>query len=183
MEENRFIKNLEQSIAFILVLAFFAMPASAYAEKISSSDATIKTTPIRSFFTRFVKKKPEVKKQSPEEKSAENNVPTVKGGIVFTMEDCVNFAMQNDPNIKNKIQTQNAQKNAIGIAKSNYFPTLAGGTGYYLNNTKYNGDLDSSINNNYYTSKELLFLSLGLRSETNFKIFNLFDLFDLYNKF
>lgn len=69
---------------------------------------------------------------------------------VFTIEDCIDFALKHDPNIKVYENTQMVQKNAVGIAKSNYFPTLGGSTGYNLNNTRYSGDLSGSDNNNYY---------------------------------
>lgn len=127
----------------MVIALSFVMPV--YAE-----NKEIKTTPLKSFFTRFVKKKTEVKSQSPEEKTVENSVSTLKGGIVFSLEDCVEIALKNDPTLKIYTETQKAQKNAVGIAKSAYFPRLIGGTGYYVNNTKYTGDRSDSLNNNYY---------------------------------
>lgn len=127
----------------MVIAISFAMPA--YAE-----NKEIKTTPLKSFFTRFVKNKSVVKSKNAEEKTVENNVSTLKGGIVFSLEDCVEIALKNDPTLKIYTETQKAQKNAIGIAKSAYFPRLTGGTGYYANNTKYTGDRDDSLNNNYY---------------------------------
>ena len=54
---------------------------------------------------------------------------------IWTLEDCVNYALENDPNIKLNQYTKKIQKNAVGIAKSNYFPTITSGTGYNFSNT------------------------------------------------
>lgn len=135
-------KILKQVVCAILIVFFF-MPSFAFAE------TNIKTAPLKSFFARFIKPKSE--KKNPEKTDpAETNVTTITGNVTFSIDDCVNFAMKNDPNIKNARSTQQAQKSAVGIAKSSYFPRLYGGTGYYINNTKYNGDRSDSINNNYY---------------------------------
>ena len=49
---------------------------------------------------------------------------------VFSIEDCVNYAIDNDPNIKVAAHTFEAHKSKVGQAKSNYFPTISASTSY-----------------------------------------------------
>lgn len=121
-------------------MAFF-VPSCAFADD-------IKVPPLKSFFAKFVK--PKANKKAIETPKTETNITTIKGSIVLSLEDCVNYALKNDPNIRLDEDTQKIQKNAIGIAKSNYFPSIFGGTGYNINNTSYSGDRSDSVNNNYY---------------------------------
>lgn len=132
--------------------ALILMPSLAFADD-------MKVPPLKSFFTKFIKPKSEksaekkaVDKKSTAADSTEKNTSTLQGSIVFSMEDCVNYALKNDPNIKKLEYTQKIQKSAVGVAKSNYFPTLNGGTGYNVNNTRNSGSssLPDSVNNNYY---------------------------------
>ncbi len=44
----------------------------------------------------------------------------------MSIDDCVNLALKNTPAIRKYKDLQQMQKNAVGIAKSNYFPTLFG---------------------------------------------------------
>ncbi|MDP4121299.1 MAG: TolC family protein, partial [Bacillota bacterium] len=91
------------------------------------------------------------KKAAPVAKTQdETPVKTLQGGIVMTIDDCVNYALKNDPSIKIYEDTQKAQKSLIGQAKSNYFPSIFAGTGYNINNTQYSRGMDSSVNNNFY---------------------------------
>lgn len=83
-------------------------------------------------------------------KDAETPVKTLQGGIVMTIDDCVNFALKHDPNVKMSTDTQKAQKSLVGQAKSNYFPNIYGGTGYNVGATQYYGDRDNYNRNNYY---------------------------------
>lgn len=83
-------------------------------------------------------------------KEAETPVKTLQGGIVMTIDDCVNFALKHDPNLKIYEDVQKAQKSLIGQAKSNYFPNIYGGTGYNVGATQYSGDRDTYTRNNFY---------------------------------
>lgn len=133
-------KRIAKSIICTVIAVSFFVPFlvqnPAYAEG-------LKVAPLKSFFARFVKKKTETKQ-------AEPITNIIKGSVVFSIDDCINYALKNDPNIKNYESTKKAQKSAVGIAKSNYFPSIFGSTGYNINNTKYSGDINSSVNNNYY---------------------------------
>lgn len=156
---DRGYKIAKLSICAMLIVLFLA-PSFASAE-------TIKTAPLKSFFARFVKDKKDdadkadkavvekksgifFKKKQKDTVSADSNVALIQGGVTLSIDDCVGVAIKNDPNIKNYISTQKAQKSAVGIARSSYFPTITGGTGYYINNTRYNGDKTNTVNNNYY---------------------------------
>lgn len=143
----------------LIVLLLFSSSVSSFAK-----DESIKTAPLKSFFARFVKDKKNdaekpvlekksgifFKKKQKDNVSADSNVALIQGGVTLSIDDCVGVAIKNDPNIKNYISTQKAQKSAVGIARSSYFPTITGGTGYYINNTRYSGDKTDTVNNNYY---------------------------------
>lgn len=127
--------------AIMLLFVLFFAPSFAYSKE-------NKDTHFNTFFTKFLNAK---SKKAPDSlKTTEDTTPVIKGNITFSIDDCVNFALKNSPNIKIYADTQKAQKSAVGIAKSNYFPRIYGGTGYNINNSKYFGDIDSSVNNNYY---------------------------------
>lgn len=86
-------------------------------------------------------------KTAPKETSVVSNITS---GTVLSIDDSVNYMLKHDPNIKIKEDIQKAQKSAVGIAKSNYFPTIYGSTGYNLNNTQYSRSKDDAVANNYY---------------------------------
>lgn len=88
--------------------------------------------------------------KSIENKSKESDVAVLQGSVSYSMADCIGFAMKNDPNIRIYEEAKKVQKGAVGVAKSNYFPTLLGGTGYNINNKSTFGDQSNSDNNNYY---------------------------------
>lgn len=146
MGELRLRKSVIKKAVCAVLVASLIMPSFVLADEVKSS--SIKVSPLKSFFSRFIK----FEKKKPKETSEQNVTPAnqLKGSVEFSMDDCIGFALKNDPTIKNYESTKQIQKSAIGVAKSSYFPTLFGSTGYYINNTKYSGDLDSSINNNYY---------------------------------
>lgn len=118
-------------------------------EKVKKEDRTQKVekvAPIKSFFARFIKPKAKPKDVS----QVETPVAAIVGGVTMSIDDCVDFALKHDPNIRKYENAQKVQKSAVGIAKSNYFPVLMGGTGYNISNQRYFGDLDQTLNNNYY---------------------------------
>lgn len=83
--------------------------------------------------------------------SVQNNaIITKNADVIFSMEDCIDFALKHNPNIKIYEQKQQAQKSLVGIQKSSYFPSLVGGTGYNINNMSSSGSQNGTINNNYY---------------------------------
>ncbi len=164
MGEGLSIKNIRKTVLIALILSSCAFAPMAIAaksetetqnkpevnavEKSSKKDTekSLKTTPIKSFFARFSRKKNETK---PVE--TQNEQPAVqKAGIVYNMDDCVKIALKHSPEVKNKEQTYKAQKSEVGVAKSEYFPTFTAGTGYTYRYNKYSGDMSYSTNLNNY---------------------------------
>ncbi len=139
--EGKVLSKIIKLIICIVLIVTFSLPSLASSEK-------IRVSPLKSFFTRFIKKKKTEKPKQTD--SAESNVAVLKGSITLSIEDCVDYALKHNPNIKNYKNLQKIQKSNIGVAKSNYFPTLYGGSGYSINNTKYFGEQSNSLNNNYY---------------------------------
>ena len=56
-----------------------------------------------------------------------NNIYTNELHSVFSLEDCINVAIANNPNIKASIYNEQVYKSKIGQAWSNYFPTINAG--------------------------------------------------------
>ena len=56
---------------------------------------------------------------------------------VFSLEDCIKVAIENNPDIKASIYNEEAQKSKIGQIWSNYFPTLNAGVEFSRSGNKY----------------------------------------------
>ena len=54
----------------------------------------------------------------------------VKNGTVLNIIDCVSLAFKNSPKIKREKYNLDIAKSNLGIAKSQYFPTIGGGVGF-----------------------------------------------------
>jgi len=136
-------------VTALLLSAFVLTPSFSYSAETQTASA--KTPMIKSLANKIktkFNKKEKIKAQ--ENKNADTQVATVKGQIELSIEDCVDYALKHDLNIKNYADTQKAQKSSVGIAKSNYFPSIYGGTGYNISRTKYSGDFSESMDSNYY---------------------------------
>ena len=57
---------------------------------------------------------------------------TVEKNAVLNIKDCIEIALQNSPLIKKSRYNYGLAKGNLGIAKSEYFPTLGIGTGYNI---------------------------------------------------
>ena len=82
------------------------------------------------------------KKQKEKQKTEEVITPEEKekGKKTFSIDECVDYAINNDPNIRISANNYEAQKSRVGQAKSDYFPMLGIGTGYnyqYSNSAGY----------------------------------------------
>lgn len=171
MVEEEFYKKIVKSFVctiFLIALAFVTQNAFAadvkpadtkpvaikqtvesktVANKIADDKiSAAKKNDFKVFWDNFFKKKA----KTVENKDAQTNVNTLQGGVLMTIDDCVNYAIAHDPLLKMYADTQKAQKSLVGQAKSNYFPNVYGGTGYYINNTQYSRGMNNSTNNNYY---------------------------------
>lgn len=125
-------------------------PAKTLENKVDKN----KTPIVKSLVNKLTKNKSAKNKKNADktnDKTPESEVTTIKGAVTFSMDDCINYAMKHDPNIKIYADTQKAQKSLVGQAKSNYFPRLNAGTGYNINGTNTSGGLyDGYQNNNNY---------------------------------
>ena len=135
-----------------IFIALILVPCSAFCAETNAVEH--KSLRVKSFVSNLFKRNTE-KKKSVEKPTTEADIATIKLNATLSIDDCVNYALKNDPNIKNARDTQKAQKSQVGIAKSSYFPSIFGGTGYNINNTQYSGDVstymgNNSGNNNYY---------------------------------
>lgn len=170
-------KNWDSLLISAILTAFIVMPVFALEQ--TAPTQTTKVPAMKSFFSKFLDKKDDIKNEKPisakkevkpikktnknffqsiflknkkavKEASQETNVAVLQGSLTMTIDDCVNYALKHDPTIKNYQSTQKIQKSEVGVAKSNYFPSLFGGTGYNINSAKYFKDRTDSVNNNYY---------------------------------
>ena len=56
---------------------------------------------------------------------------------VFSLNDCIDIAIKNNPSIRSSIYNETVYKSKIGQAWANYFPTLSAGVQVSRNGTKY----------------------------------------------
>lgn len=147
MEEEIF-RKIARTLICAVFIALFCAPVFA----VTAENKTVEKKPsvLTSIVNKLTKNKTKINKKSAESATAPNKDTLLTGNIVFSMEDCEKLMLKNDPNIKIKQDIQKAQKSAVGIAKSNYFPTIYGSTGYNLNNTQYSRSKDDAVANNYY---------------------------------
>ncbi len=67
---------------------------------------------------------------------------------IFTIDECIHYALEHDPNIKVAKDKVDIQKSKVGQAKSDYFPTLGAGNGYTFSSNK-EGNSSNRTNNSY----------------------------------
>ncbi len=60
----------------------------------------------------------------------------VEKGSVLSLNDCISIALNNNPAIKNARYNYGISKANVGIARSEFFPTIGVGTGYNLSDTQ-----------------------------------------------
>lgn len=89
------------------------------------------------------------------------NEPEIKGQVEYSLEDCIEIALKNDPNIKVSTTQKDIANSQVGLAKSDYFPNLTIGNGFTSQHNKnsgssrggggfYNQGGSTSSDNNYY---------------------------------
>ena len=72
-----------------------------------------------------------------------HNVVEVKDGSQLTLKDCISSAFRNSPKIRKRKYELDLAKANVGIAKSQFFPVISAGVGFYNQNNS---------NNIYYNS-------------------------------
>lgn len=63
-------------------------------------------------------------------------ISEIKDGSVLSIDDCVEIALKNDPNVKVSENMYKISKSLVGQAKSDYFPSLSAGTSYNYQATR-----------------------------------------------
>ena len=78
--------------------------------------------------------------------------------VEYSLEDCINIALANDPNIKVAKTQKDIANSQVGLAKSDYFPNITIGNGFTSQHNKnsgrgggfYNQGGSTTSDNNYY---------------------------------
>lgn len=92
------------------------------------------------------------------QKSAVQIKAEVNTVVEYSLDDCINIALANDPNIKVAKTQKDIANSQVGLAKSEYFPSLTFGNGFTSQHNKnsgsgggfYNQGGSTSSSNNYY---------------------------------
>lgn len=104
----------------------------------------------------------------------------VQHGSVLSLNDCISIALNHNPAIKNARYNYGISKSNVGVARSEFFPTVGVGTGYSYNTTS-----SSKINTdtNAYTVQATLnqlLWNFG-RTNANIKMQKFYLIADEYN--
>lgn len=104
----------------------------------------------------------------------------VQRGSVLSLNDCISIALNHNPAIKNARYNYGISKSNVGVARSEFFPTVGVGTGYSYNTTS-----SSKINTdtNAYTVQATLnqlLWNFG-RTNANIKMQKFYLIADEYN--
>ena len=75
---------------------------------------------------------------------------SIEKNAILNIKDCITIALQNSPKIKKARYNYGIAKGNLGIAKSEYFPTLGIGTGYNITD---NNNNRRSTNTNIYSAE------------------------------
>ncbi len=92
------------------------------------------------------------------EKPAVQMKAEVNKTVEYSLEDCINIALANDPSIKIANTQKDIANSQVGLAKAGYFPNLTVGNGFTSQHNKnsgsgggfYNQGGSTSSDNNYY---------------------------------
>lgn len=83
----------------------------------------------------------------------ETEVSTIKGGveenIVFSMVDCINKALENNPQIKAAISNRDIMHSKVGQQRSRYFPRVSFSSGYSWNDPLVNTSIFPRPDNSF----------------------------------
>lgn len=96
---------------------------------------------------------------------------SIEKNAILNIKDCIAIALQNSPKIKKARYNYGIAKGNLGIAKSEYFPTLGIGTGYNITD---NNNNRRSTNTNIYSAEaniNQLIWNFG-KTNANIKMYN-----------
>lgn len=88
----------------------------------------------------------------------------IKKDSQLSLEECIEIALQNSPQLNISKNNQKIYKSRIGQAKSDYFPTIGAGGGYYNQQGNASGNRTISNNMDYYAmsaSLNMMFYNFG----------------------
>lgn len=88
----------------------------------------------------------------------------IKEGSVLGIEECIDIALKNSPQLNISRNNNKIYKSRIGQAKSDYFPTFGAGGGYYNQNGNASGNRTISNNMDYYSASanlSMMFYNFG----------------------
>lgn len=104
---------------------------------------------------------------------------SVEKNAILNIKDCITIALQNSPKIKKARYNYGIAKGNLGIAKSEYFPTLGIGTGYNITD---NNNNRRSTNTNIYSAEaniNQLIWNFG-KTNANIRMYNFDRIAALY---
>ena len=108
--------KIKKLITLIFLLGLTIAPVSAIEESQSIKDRNISLEQL---------------------KNETNNAYTNDVHSVFSLKDCINVAILNNPDIRSSLYNEEAYKSKIGQAWSNYFPVLSAGVQISRNDNNY----------------------------------------------
>lgn len=104
----------------------------------------------------------------------------VQQGSVLSLNDCISIALNHNPAIKNARYNYGISKSNVGVARSEFFPTVGVGTGYSYNTTSSNKiNTDTNAYTVQATLNQLLW-NFG-RTNANIKMQKFYLIADEYN--
>lgn len=112
-------------------------------------------------FTLFLKKDKN-KNQSKTEQPAVEKQKTINGIVEYSIDDCIEIALKNDPNIKIGETQKDIANSDVGLAKADYFPNLTVGTGFNSQHNKNSGRGGGFYNQGGSTSSDNTYYQLNL---------------------
>ncbi len=87
-------------------------------------------------------------------------IETIHKGDILSLEECIDIAIQNNPNVEISKNNVKLIESRVGQAKSDYFPSIGLNSGYTGDNSLHNSGYSNS-HNYYYTAgislKQLIF--------------------------
>lgn len=104
---------------------------------------------------------------------------SIEKNAILNIKDCITIALQNSPKIKKARYNYGIAKGNLGIAKSEYFPTLGIGTGYNITD---NNNNRRSTNTNIYSAEaniNQLIWNFG-KTNANIRMYNFDKVAALY---
>ena len=143
LEKSIVVKTLKRKINLFLVL--FLSAAVISASNVYAEDSSAAAQPKKkSFLSRIFNKNKQKKAKNKKAKVEEIKLPPVQGKpkiplsqmTVMTIDDCVKYALEHNPNLKVSQERVEAARAGIGQARSNYAPRFSVGYNIYHKNNQ-----------------------------------------------